>query len=35
MDLHPDGVTLATVHYGRKLRLSNLAAKPKPPAKKK
>ena len=35
MDMHPDGVTLATVHYGRKLRLSKLAPKPKPPPKKK
>jgi WD40 repeat protein len=35
MDLHPDGVMLATVHYGRKLRLSKLAPKPKPPPKKK
>ena len=35
MYLHPDGGTLAKVHYGRKLRLSKLAPKPKPPAKKK
>jgi len=35
MDLHPDGVTLATVHYGKRLRLSKLTPKPKPPAKKK
>ena len=34
MDLHPDGVTLATVHGNSKLALSKLAPKPKPEKKK-
>ena len=33
MDLHPDGMMLATVHWNKKLLLSKLA--PKPPTKKK
>ncbi len=34
MDLHPDGMTLATVHWNKKLLLSKLAPKPKAEKKK-
>lgn len=34
MDLHPDGLQIATVHYAKKLRLTKLAPKPAAPAKK-
>jgi len=34
MDLHPDGITLATVHWNKKLLLSKLAPKPKVEKKK-
>ena len=34
MDLHPDGITLATVHWNKKLLLSKLAPKPKTEKKK-
>jgi len=34
LDLHPDGVRLATVHYSRKVRITKLAAKAVAPAKK-
>ena len=33
MDLHPDGVRVATVHYDRHLRISRLEKKPEEPAK--
>ncbi|MBI3855179.1 MAG: WD40 repeat domain-containing protein [Planctomycetes bacterium] len=29
-DLHPDGIQLATAHYGKMVRLSRMAAKPAP-----
>ncbi|MFQ5732145.1 MAG: WD40 repeat domain-containing protein [Planctomycetaceae bacterium] len=35
MDLHKDGVQIATIHYDRQVRISRMAPKPKPPAKKK
>lgn len=34
LDLHPDGLQIATVHYSRKLRLTRLAPKPAAPVKK-
>ncbi|NBV22864.1 MAG: WD40 repeat domain-containing protein [Proteobacteria bacterium] len=34
MDLHPDGIRIATVHASKKLRLTRLAPKPTEPAKK-
>ena len=34
MDLHPDGIMLATVHWNKKLLLSKLAPKPKAEKKK-
>lgn len=34
LDLHPDGLQLATAHYDRSIRISRMTAKPKPPAKK-
>jgi WD40 repeat protein len=34
LDLHPDGLQLATVHYAKKLRITKLAPKPAAPAKK-
>jgi WD40 repeat protein len=32
-DLHPDGVTIATAHYGKAVRISKMAPKPAAPAK--
>jgi WD40 repeat protein len=34
MDLHPDGIQVATIHYDRQVRISRMAAKQKPAAKK-
>ena len=34
LDLHPDGLQIATVHHSRKLRVTKLAPKPPEPAKK-
>jgi hypothetical protein len=34
MDLHPDGITLATAHGNSKLALSKIAPKPKADKKK-
>lgn len=34
MDLHPDGIQIATAHYSKKLRLTKLAPKAPEPAKK-
>ena len=34
MDLHPDGLQIATVHYAKKLRLTKLAPKAAEPTKK-
>jgi hypothetical protein len=32
-DLHPDGVQIATAHFGKAVRLSKMAPKPAAPAK--
>ena len=34
VDLHPDGLQIATAHYAKKLRITKLAPKPAEPAKK-
>jgi hypothetical protein len=33
MDMHSDGIQIATVHYDRHLRISKMAAKPAAPKK--